>query len=185
MPNETIKLTGEWTGYTLSPDIKENDPVVARLRAISRGQVDHPEAEKVIRDLANNKVILRIAEQHNLVPTTGRNALARVLTGDNTYGAEVNYIALGTGTAAAALANTTLGTETYRKIVSSAAHDNAIAYIDVFIASADVADATYKEAGAFISGTGSANSGYLFSRVVQDFVKSGSMFISLKVTISQ
>lgn len=184
MMNEEIKIKGEWTGYTLSKDIKEGDPVVSRLRSISRGEVNAEEGEKIIRDLQAQKIITKVVRQTNIVPTVGRNVLARRLAGDTTYTGEINYIALGSGSTAFTNGSTQLNTETFRKIVSDAAFDNNIAYADVFIASGDVADGTFNEGGAFIDGTGSANTGRAFSLVVQSFVKSGSMFISLKITIT-
>ncbi len=113
------------------------------------------------------------------------NVFTRRLAGDFTYTGEINYIALGSGSTAFTPSSTQLNTEVFRKVVSDASFDNQIAYIDSFIASGDVANATYPEAGAFIDGTGSANSGRAFSLVIQNFVKSGSMFISLKITLSQ
>ena len=181
---ESIKIKGEWTGYMLSPDIKETDPIVDRLRSIVRGKVPEHEGQKIIRDLKAKKIILKEVEQPNLVPTVGRNILARLLTGNTTMSGEVNYIALGTGSAAFTNASLTLNTETFRKIVSDAAFDDNIAYIDVFIASGDVGDQTFKEAGAFIDGAAGANTGSPISLVIQNFAKSGSMFISLKITIT-
>lgn len=179
-----LKLQGEWTAYSLSKEITEESPIINRLRAISRGQVDKHEGKKIIRDLKEQKIIEKVVTKTNIVPTTGLNVLTRLLTGDTTYTGEINYIALGDGNTAFTLGSTTLNNEVYRKIVSDAAFDDNIAYIDVFIASGDVADDTYTEAGAFIDGTASADTGQAFSLVIQNFVKSGSMFISLKVTLS-
>jgi hypothetical protein len=180
---ESLKIKGEWTAYSLSQDIKEDSPVVRRLRAIARGQVQ--DGEKVIRDLKSKKIITKVVTHTNLTPLVGRNVLARLLAGDTTYSGEINYIALGDGNTAFNNNSTQLNNEVFRKLVSDASHDDHIAYIDAFIESGDTPDGTYTEAGAFIDGTGSPDTGQPFSLVVQNFVKSGSMFISLKITLSQ
>lgn len=182
--NENIKIAGEWTGYSFSKDIKESDPIVSRLRAITRKQIPEHEGQKFIRNLKEKNILIKVVKQTNLVPTVGRNAIARLLTGDTNPGGEINYIGFGTGTTAFTNASTILNTETYRKLVSDAAHDDNIAYIDVFIASGDVADQTFTEAGAFINGGAGTATGTAFSLVVQNFAKSGSMYVSLQVTLT-
>jgi len=124
-------------------------------------------------------------EVDNLVPTVGRTVLARRLSGDTTYTGEINYGALGSGTTPFTNASTQLNTEVFRKIKSDSSFDNNITYTDWFIASGDVADQTFQEFSAVIDGTGTANSGQAFSLVVTGgWVKSGSCFISLRVTFS-
>lgn len=119
----------------------------------------------------------------NLIPTTGHNVLMRLLAGDTAYSGEINYGALGTGAAAFTLASTHLTTETFRTTKNDAEAGDNIAYVDWYVAAGDVADGTYDEFGAFIDGTGSADSGQAFSLLLTGgWVKSGSMFISLKVT---
>ncbi len=173
--NETLQVQGKWTICSLPSDIKQNDINKVR-KAVRVGDLDTLKREGLVKG---------IVEKTNIIPTTGRNVLARLIGGDDTYSGKINYIALGSGDSAFSVASTKLNTEVYRKVVSDSAHSDNVAYIDVFIASGDVADATYKEAGAFIDGTDTADSGQAFSLVVQDFVKSGSMFISLQVTFSQ
>lgn len=181
--DETLKIYGHWTAFNLREDITEDNPVVSLLRAIMQGKVAEDEKQKTIEDLTQKKIILGHFENHNLVPTVGRTRLARVLTTASATGL-INYIALGTGTAAFSNSSTQLNSENYRKTLSDSSFDNNLAYSDVFIASGDVANQTFKEAAAFIDGTTGTNTGSAFSLVVQDFTKSGSMFISLKVTIS-
>ena len=183
--SENLLFKGVWTGFMLNKDIEADDPVVQKLRDIARGKMKPEQKQKIIRDLKNKKVIKKIVEHTNLIPIVGRNVFARLLTGDGTYTGEINYLAFGDGDTAFTTASTILNNELYRKLVSDAAFDDNIAYIDVFIPSGDVADQTFKEAAAFIDATASADSGQAFSLVVQDFVKSGSMFVSLRITLSQ
>jgi len=122
---------------------------------------------------------------HNLIATTGRTVLARLLAGDNTYTGEVNYGALGDGTTPFTNASTQLNNEIYRMIPSSQSYDSNIAYIDFFVASGDTPDDTFEEWGTFIDGTASADSGQAFSLFITGgWVKSGSVYISSKYTIN-
>lgn len=181
---EQVKIKGEWRGFSLREDVTESHPIVGFLRDHVRGKIPEHEGEKHIRDLKDGGLIVKEVRHANLVPTVGRNVLARVLVGVGTPTGEINYIALGTGTTAFTNASVQLNNETFRKLVSDAAHSDNIAYVDVFIASGDVANQTFKEAAAFIDGTAGTNTGTPFSLVVQDFAKSGSMFISLRVTFT-
>lgn len=182
---ENLLIEGVWTIFTLAKDIAENDPIVGRLRDLSRGKLTYKDGEKLVRDLKAKKILKKVVKKTNIVPFSGRNVFNRRLAGDFTYTGEINYMALGSGNTAFTTASTILNTEVYRKLVSDSAFDDGITYVDVFIASGDVADATYPEAGAFIDGGAGADTGQAFSLVVQDFVKSGSMYISLRITLSQ
>ncbi len=118
-----------------------------------------------IRDAKTGK-IKRVYEHKNIIPTVGRTVLANNLAvssaDDDPF---INYTALGTGDTAVANGDTTLVTETYRKTTASGTNANNIAYITAFYTAAEV-NGTFKEAGLFINGTGSADSGQLFSRVL-------------------
>lgn len=181
MTEETVKSQGEWSFYNLAPHAEEKD--IAILREIERAS-DDDLSKQLLEGLMRNGVVLRVSHQHNIVPTSGRTILARNLAGTVSPTPAINYIALGTGTTAFSNASVQLNAETFRKVVSDSSYDTNISYIDCFIASGDVANQTFKEAGAFINGTASANTGTAFSLVVQDFAKSGSMYISLKVTFT-
>ena len=111
--------------------------------------------------------------------------MARLLAGDVTYSGEVDWGALGDdATPSFNNASTQLVNEVFRSQADSQAFDDNIAYIDWFIASGDVADDTYTEFGAFIDGTGAADSGQAWSLLATGgWVKSGSMFISAKYTL--
>ena len=132
-------------------------------------------------------VILDYKAIHNLVPTVGRNVLARRLAGNTTYTGEVNYGALGTAVSPVpANGSTQLGTEVYRKLKASGSYDNNIAYVDFFYAAGDT-NGTYTEFATFIDGTGTANSGQMFSFVATGgWTKSSlqGLFISCVYTLT-
>lgn len=176
--NEKGKVIGEYMAFSLAPWVTRNMPVIKDLREAIRTQ-----NWRIVQALKDCGVILEIKEAHNIIPTTGRSVLARILAGDNTYTGEVDYGALGSGSTAFTNASTELNTEVYRSQADSQAFDDNIAYIDWFIAAGDVADQTFQEFGAFIDGTGSADSGQAWSLLITGgWVKSGSMFISGKYT---
>ena len=107
----------------------------------------------------------------NLVPTVGREVLARRLSGNITYTGAINYCALGTGTTPAANGDTTLDTETYRKVIASATFLNNVAFISAFFSAAEVSG-TFEELGYFIDGTATVDTGQLFSRFLATITKS-------------
>lgn len=176
--NEIQKVKGEYTAFSLAPWVEKSSKIVADLRqAIRTGN------NAIINTLKQSGAVLEVKEATNIIPTSGRAVLARLLAGDATYSGEVDYGALGSGTTAFTNASTQLNTEVYRSQADSQAFDDNIAYIDWFIASGDVADQTFQEFGAFIDGTGTANSGQAWSLLITGgWVKSGSMFISAKYT---
>lgn len=176
---EKGKVIGEYTALSLAPWVERGSKVISEIReALKTGN------QAVIDTLKASGVILDVKHVHNIIPTTGRSVLARLIAGDTTYSGEVDYGALGSSASPAfGNASTQLGTEVYRSQADSQAFDDNVAYIDWFIAAGDVADQTFEEFGAFIDGTGSANTGQAWSLLkTGGWVKSGSMFISGKYT---
>jgi len=112
----------------------------------------------------NRKFKVRQYAFHNIVVTTGRAVLARLLAGETTYSGEINYCALGNYTATATASDTTLGNELYRKEVSSKAYASNNAYVSTFFTATEI-DGTFEEVGHFIDGTAVVDSGQLFSRI--------------------
>lgn len=168
--NEKTKSVGEYFLFNLPEGTKESDPIIQDLRKqVRSGVITSP-------------------HQHirNILPTSGRSVLARLLTGDTTYTGEINYGALGNGaTPVFTNASTKLKAEQFRKQAASQSRDGNIVYVDWFIASADVANGTYTEWGAFIDGTATVNSGQAWSLLATGgWVKSGSMFIAGRYTIN-
>lgn len=116
----------------------------------------------------------------NLVVTTGRNYVASRMVG--TAANVMSHMAVGSGTAAAALGDTALGTELGRvSLTSSAAADNVVTYVASF--PAGTATGAVTEAGLFNAGT----AGTMLCRTVFAVVNKGaldSMTISWTVTVS-
>lgn len=108
----------------------------------------------------------------NLITNAGLTLIANNLT-DPTPDNDmlINYAALGTDATAVALADTTLGTETYRNAIASLTNSANIAYATAYYNQTEC-NGTYKEAGIFCDGGAGADTGILLSHVNIDITKS-------------
>lgn len=141
------------------------------------------EEYKYLLEILHSKFLVNQFAIENITCTVGRSVLAQRLSGTTTYTGIVNYGALGTSSAAPAVGNTTLGTETYRKALSSGTYSSNIAYLENFYTASEVSG-TFEEYGFFIDGTGSANSGQLFNRFTQSVTKSATESLNVQSTIT-
>lgn len=124
---------------------------------------------------------------HNLVPSVLRDSFASLIAGNAvTPTFEATHFALGTGSNAASNSDLTLQTETLRAAFTNRSSYTNIAYLDVFFSAAEVGGDTFNEAGIFVDGTGSADSGYLLSRVTinQTLGSSQTLTVNCSITIS-
>lgn len=131
----------------------------------------------------HDRFLVRQFTIENVTTTVGRSVLAQRLSGTTTYTGVVNYGALGTNSTAPAVGNTQLGTETYRKALSSGTYLNNIAYIENFYTATEVSG-TFEEYGFFIDGTGTANSGQLFNRFTQTVTKTVTESLNVQSTVT-
>ena len=168
--------------FTLAGWVEEKSHWVDLLRqAILNGD------KMIYQYLREKGALLDMSEMHNIVVTAGRNVLARRVAGNTTYTGAINYGALGTQASPSPTnGSTQLGTEVYRKLVSSQTFSSNVAYIDFFYAATDT-NGTYTEFGNFIDGASGANTGQLFSYIATGgWVKSSaqSLFVSCQYTIN-
>lgn len=129
----------------------------------------------VARDIAGNVTYEHRA--HNLAVTAGLVSIAERLAGvdvpANTKGT-ITYLAVGTGTNAAAAGDTTLQTEVFRKLVSARTYTGAVAKYRIFINTTE-ANVTIKEIGLFgDAATGTADTGTLYARLIVDKEKTSA-----------
>lgn len=127
--------------------------------------------------------LLRQYVRENITTTAGRAVSARRLAGNTTYTGIVSHTALGTNNTAPAITDTQLGTETYRKALSSGTFANNISYIETFFTASEVSG-TFQEYGNFIDGSGSANSGQIFNHFLQTITKSVTETLNVQSTIT-
>ena len=124
----------------------------------------------------NDKVV---QEVDNLVVTAGKNFVADRMKNNSTV---MGYMAVGTGTTAAAAGNTTLGSESDRNaLTSTTVTDNAVAYVGTW--AAGDASVEIKEAGLFSASSG----GTMLARTVFSAVNKGasdSLTITWTITVS-
>ncbi len=145
----------------------------------------HVDYEKVkyLVDLLNGKYGYKPTEVMNIIPTVGRTALAMRLANNLTYTNVINKVALGSSATAVTNADTQLGGETYRNTVASLTNASNISYITGFFTAAET-NGTYAEAGLFIDGTASANTGVLFSHVLASITKSSIQTLTIDWTLT-
>lgn len=121
----------------------------------------------------------------NMFVTAGKNSLADALRGTtaNNKGI-ITYCALGTGSTAPALADTTLQTEIVRKLVSVRSVSGNVATFQTFFTTAE-GNGSLREAGLFGDDASStANSGTLFARVAINRTKTSGDTLTLTWSIT-
>ena len=136
----------------------------------------------VIRD-AKTGIIKSDLTTKNLFVTAGKVSLASAMIGTASKGI-ITYCSLGTGTNAPALANTTLQTEIFRKIVSVRSVSSNVATFQTFFTTSE-GNGTLREAGLFgDDASGTANSGTLFCRTAITRTKTSSDTLTLNWAIT-
>lgn len=124
----------------------------------------------------------------NLTTVTGRNVIAKWLTGDNTYDADsgCNYCEIGDDNTAPTVNDTSLGNGEYR-VATSGYDNNQYAYISSHFPAGTVGgNGPFYEAGLFIDGTSTLDTGQMFSHfaISEDPTANQSITIDSTITIS-
>jgi len=128
---------------------------------------------------------IHITKAHNLVPDILREELATLLAGTTvTPTFKANYVALGSDATSPANDDTQLGTETLRGLFTNRYAIDNVAYLDKFFSSSEVGGNTYLEAGVFVDGTSSPNSGYLLSHVNMNETMTATESLTINSTIT-
>ncbi len=127
--------------------------------------------------------VLDVQEMKNLITTVGLNMLRNGLYGD-VSDFEVKYMAIGSDSTAPTLADTTLGTETFRKARTSQSKpsNGAVKYVQ-YIAPAEAVGAI-EELGWFAgaaAGAG-ADSGIMIARVLYSRTKTNLESLQIERT---
>lgn len=130
--------------------------------------------------------LVAVDEKKNVICNAGFNAITKLLTGDTTYTGEINKALLGNGVGSASAVDTTLINEVYRNDIASGSEDGNIAYLTAFFTEAEVSG-TFTEFGNCIDGTGTAETGQLWSHLAGlNWVKdtNTALVISCKYTFA-
>lgn len=158
-----------------------------RLRSLKRGGGIAKKWVEITRFMPHLLAGLEVQTAHNIVPSVLRNSLATLISGTNvTPTFKANYFALGSGSAAPSNADLILQTEEMRALFTNRSSYTNIAYLDVFFDASEVGGETFNEAGIFVDGSGSANTGYLLSRVSinQSLGAAQTLTVNCSITIS-
>lgn len=108
----------------------------------------------------------KVSTYKNLITNKGLQLIANALTDDVSFIEGITYLALGSGTTEAAATDTTLETETFRKLLTSRARSGQDVEITVFLTTEE-ANATHNELGLFGNGAdGDPDTGDLFNRLI-------------------
>lgn len=176
---DSVSIAGTVTASFFAIDTPVAEKVDARLRDL----IDVPASVylALLSELRAAGGLKRSCTRRNLVVTSGRSVLARLLAGDTTYTGAINYGALGSGSATPAVGNTQLGTEVFRKLYANRQQSGATTTIDFYYSKGST-NGTYNEFGCFIDGTATANSGQLFNRVLTGgWTKSASEAMTVSI----
>lgn len=134
-------------------------------------------------DLEGN--LVEVKEFDNLVVNVALNAFAAMLNSEvSSFTGKVNYGAVGTSNASPAATDTQLTAEIARVVPEDNLRSANVTTISFYYDTA-TGNGLLKEFGAFIDGTASANTGYLFDRVNIDVNKTSlnSLRITLTITV--
>ena len=110
--------------------------------------------------------ITEIKKYTNLVTNVGMQQICNALIDNASFTEGITYLALGSDSTAATVLDTTLGTEVFRKILTSRTRTNQQIELSLFLTTSE-GNGTHYELGLFGNGaTATADSGDLFNRLV-------------------
>ena len=119
----------------------------------------------------------------NKIVMTGRSPIVQRLAGFTTYSGIINYGALGTSATGVVDGNIKLGTEVFRKGLSSGTFVNDTCVLENFYTATEISG-TFQEYGFFMDGNASADSGQLFNRWTATQAKTTAQTLNMQSTIA-
>ena len=122
----------------------------------------------------------------NLVVTLAKTAIAAKLSGDASIAnrSEITFGAIGSGTTTPTLGDTTLATETFRKILATRTFSGNQATLRLFLSTSE-GNGTIEEFALFGEDASvSVDSGTMFNRVLVNRVKTSSNTLSIEVVLT-
>lgn len=168
LPQPTLGLAGFHTFTKFTPATLADQRLLDELE---KYYADGRGAEFIEKCL---HMIKQKFTRKNLTTTAGREWLCKVICNTSTQTNDyVTHFAIGTDTTPAAEGDTTLGSESFRKSVSSAAESSNTANISTFIGASE-ANFAWEEWGHFVDGTATTDSGVLFSHYIDSTINKSS-----------
>jgi hypothetical protein len=124
---------------------------------------------------------------HNLIVTSGKVLVTRMLMEESGFDTGITYCEVGTDNTAAVIGDTDLNTGTKRNVITSTIRTSNEVQFRTFFAAADITD-YLKEVGLFGHSTASSTlgTGELFNRAIIDFDNSAGtkdMTIVIQLTV--
>ena len=107
----------------------------------------------------------------NIIANAGLNAICEILAGDYADTGAITHMALGDGAGTPAVGDTTLFNEVYRNATASSTSSSNVAICTAFFTETEVGG-TFTEFGNVIDGTGTVDTGLLWSHVNVAWTKS-------------
>lgn len=137
-----------------------------------------------VDDLIETGKISAVYNKQNLIVDAGLSIIAQRLAGDGTYSLEINYGALGDGSASIIAGDTVMENELYRKLSSDSSFENKTAYVDFFFEKSDVAG-TFTRFANFIDGTETKDTGIMWSEIPVNWTKTlnDGLFVSCRYRV--
>ena len=126
------------------------------------------------------------SETHNLVVTSGKVLVARMLMEESGWDTGITYCDVGTDNTAVTVADTDLNTGSKRNAITRAIRTGNVVQFRTFFAAADIT-AYLKEIGLFGHSTASSTleTGEMFNRAIIDFDNSsGSKDLTVVVQVT-
>lgn len=127
--------------------------------------------------------IISVKQYHNLFLDAGRHTVLDRMVGVVTKTGTLTYLALGTGTTAAAVIDVKLVTETYRHVITEAVRNANSADTTTYIPTDEGAN-TYKEVALFgDDATAVADSGTSYTRQIISETKNAGESLTIDYSI--
>lgn len=155
--------------------VNEKGTITGKVRVISR---DVKTGEEIVGEWSKN--IILFSANH------GKDLVLRRLAGDNTYSLNLTYLDIGTSSTTPAITDTQLGAAVARAALSSYSISSNVLSVLYFFADANLANGTYNEAGTFVDGTSSVNTGQMFNHALfaSAYVKAAGKDTTIQVDIT-
>lgn len=138
-----------------------------------------------LRDAKTGRII-KVIRKDNIIVTTGKNAVAARLAGDTAVAnrGEITFGAVGTGTTAPTVGDTTLETEFFRKVLALRQSLGNVTTLQLFLNTSE-GNTTLTEFGLFgEDASATPDSGTMFNRVNINIVKTASNTLTIEVEIT-
>lgn len=175
----------EWD--IVSAVLKHDDSKLWTPREAMRSLREHGEAVRIWLEILKQGLPAFAVEHtyHNLIPSVLRNEMASLAAGNTvTPTFKCNYMAVGSGSTSPSNSDTTLEAEVARGLFTNRSSAANVTTLDKFFDATEVGGLTLNEAGIFVDGTGSPDTGYLMSRTLISETMGANETLTINATLT-